>query len=76
MKCALISGGTSGIGAATAIEFARAGVESVVIVGRNETKGHEVCEAVRALGVFAVLIEADLSRPGVSDEIFGSLESQ
>ena len=76
MRCALISGGTRGGGAAAAIEFAKAGAETVVIVGRNKTRGAEVCEAASELGASAVLIEADLSDPGAPEKIFGCLESQ
>lgn len=76
VKCALISGGTSGVGAATAIELARAGAESVVVVGRDQTKGHEVCETIREFGTFATLIEADLSGPAGPENIFRRLESE
>lgn len=45
----LIVGGTSGVGLATAIEFARAGAPALVLVGRNALRGEQACAAVRAV---------------------------
>lgn len=42
----VVIGGTSGIGAATARNFARRGLASrIVIVGRNAQRGHDVVQA-------------------------------
>lgn len=54
-KVALITGATSGIGAACAVEFARCGA-SVVLVGRDAAKGAVVQAEVRAKGGHAALI--------------------
>lgn len=51
-KVALITGSSSGIGAATAIEFAKLGAQ-VVVTGRNQQKIKKVieeCERVSKLG--------------------------
>lgn len=59
-KVALVTGGTSGIGRATAIAFAREGA-SVVVSGRREKEGQEVVQAITATGGKARFIQADVS---------------
>jgi NAD(P)-dependent dehydrogenase (short-subunit alcohol dehydrogenase family) len=58
-KVALITGGTSGIGAATAVLFAHEGAD-VAITGRDEGRGAEVVEAIRAAGREGLFIRADV----------------
>ena len=62
-KSALITGGTKGIGAATAITFAKAGA-NVVLVGRhNDAEATAVRREVEALGQRCEIIVADCSKP-------------
>ncbi|MEU5936855.1 SDR family oxidoreductase [Micromonospora sp. NPDC047187] len=58
-KTALITGSTSGIGRATALKLARAGVR-VIVSGRNAERGLEVVEEIRAGGGEADFVAADL----------------
>lgn len=51
-KKALITGGSRGLGKATAIAFAELGID-VAITGRNETKLKETVSEIKALGVNA-----------------------
>ena len=60
-KVALITGGTSGIGKATAIEFARAGAK-VIVSGRREKEGAEVVSQIKKLGGDAAFIRSDISK--------------
>ena len=60
-KVALLTGGTSGIGEATALLFAEEGA-SVVITGRNEAKGQAVRDKILRAGGRSVFVSADVRR--------------
>ncbi len=60
-KVALITGGTSGIGKATAIAFAKAGAK-VVLSGRREKEGLAVVEEIKKAGGIAHFIQADVAK--------------
>ncbi|XP_063539065.1 3-oxoacyl-[acyl-carrier-protein] reductase FabG-like [Cydia strobilella] len=59
-KVVLVTGASSGIGAATAILFSKEGA-SVAIVGRNETKLGNVAQKCKQLGAQPLVIRADVS---------------
>lgn len=58
-KVALITGGTSGIGRATAILFAEEGAK-VAITGRNQERGREVVAELEKAGSGGLFIRADV----------------
>ncbi|MBZ5657085.1 MAG: SDR family oxidoreductase [Acidobacteriia bacterium] len=58
-KVALITGGTSGIGEAVAIRFAREGA-NVAITGRNEVRGHAVTARILESGGQAIFLRTDV----------------
>jgi NAD(P)-dependent dehydrogenase (short-subunit alcohol dehydrogenase family) len=60
-KVALITGGTSGIGKATAQAFVRAGAK-VVICGRNQERGQEVVGELKAMNGDALFVKTDVSK--------------
>ncbi len=60
-KVALITGGTSGMGKATALKFAKEGA-IVIICGRNEEKGDEVLKNIIAFEAEGVFFRCDVSK--------------
>jgi NAD(P)-dependent dehydrogenase (short-subunit alcohol dehydrogenase family) len=58
-KVALITGGTSGIGTATAVRFAQEGAK-VVITGRNSERGEQVLEDIIGSGGEGMFIRSDV----------------
>ena len=58
-KVALITGGTSGIGSATAIRFAAEGA-AVAITGRNVERGEQVVKDIAEKGGDAIFIRSDV----------------
>jgi NAD(P)-dependent dehydrogenase (short-subunit alcohol dehydrogenase family) len=60
-KVALVTGGTSGIGKAAAIAFARAGAK-VVLSGRREKEGAQVVAEIKKLGGDAAFVRADVAK--------------
>jgi NAD(P)-dependent dehydrogenase (short-subunit alcohol dehydrogenase family) len=58
-KVALITGGTSGIGAATAKLFAKEGA-AVAISGRNSERGEQIVKDIVAAGGDAIFVRSDV----------------
>lgn len=67
-KVAIITGGNSGVGAATAKLFAKEGAK-VVITARRETKLEEVAAAIREDGGEVLPVVTDISKKGDADKL-------
>ncbi|MEM1440906.1 MAG: glucose 1-dehydrogenase [Verrucomicrobiota bacterium] len=59
-KTVVITGGTSGIGRATAVAFAEAGA-NVVVAGRRESEGSEVVSVIETAGARGLFVRTDVS---------------
>ncbi|MBW4662017.1 MAG: SDR family oxidoreductase [Drouetiella hepatica Uher 2000/2452] len=60
-KVALVTGGTSGIGRATAIAYAQQQAK-VVVVGRRMDEGEETVRLIKEAGGEAVFVQADVTK--------------
>lgn len=69
-RCALVTGGSRGIGRAVCLELARAGFAIAVNYAGNQQAAQETAEACRALGVKAEIFAADVSRPEECARLF------
>jgi NAD(P)-dependent dehydrogenase (short-subunit alcohol dehydrogenase family) len=81
-KIALITGGTQGLGEATARLFVERGAAGIVICGRNAARGAEVKGELETLGADALYVQADLGTledvrrvAKAADEAFGRVDS-
>jgi NAD(P)-dependent dehydrogenase (short-subunit alcohol dehydrogenase family) len=68
---AVITGSTSGIGRAIAVEFAREGA-AVVVTGRDQSRGDAVVAEIAAAGGTAIFVPADLGDESASTRLIDS----
>ena len=74
-KVAIITGGNGGIGLGMAKGLAQAGA-SIAVVGRNETKNATAVRNIKALGVDAMAVEADVCDSEAVDTMIATVVAQ
>jgi NAD(P)-dependent dehydrogenase (short-subunit alcohol dehydrogenase family) len=74
-KVAVVTGGTSGIGEATAYKLAEAGAK-VVVVARDPEKAAPVMERIKAAGGDATFIACDLSSLEECDKLVATVQKK
>jgi NAD(P)-dependent dehydrogenase (short-subunit alcohol dehydrogenase family) len=74
-RVVVVTGGTSGIGEATAYKLAEAGAQ-VVVVARDAQKAAPVLEKIKASGGNATFISCDLSDLGDCDKLVATVKKE
>lgn len=81
-QVAVVTGGTQGLGEATARLFAERGARGVVINGRNTERGQAVVDALSAAGTEVHFVEGDLANVedvkrivAKADDAFGRVDA-
>lgn len=69
-KCALITGGSRGIGRATALALAKEGCSVALSYVNNRDKADEVVETIRRQNVQTIAVKCDLAAPSDIEQLF------
>ncbi|NEU72669.1 SDR family NAD(P)-dependent oxidoreductase [Hassallia byssoidea VB512170] len=62
-KVALVTGASRGIGRAIALQLAQQGIQRVILMARDRAKLAEVAAEIETIGVSAVIVPIDLTKP-------------
>lgn len=73
-KVALVTGSGRGIGKCIALKLAEAGYNIVVNFARNREKAEETAEEIRALGVEAITVKANVAQQEKVAEMFQTID--
>ena len=73
-KVAFVSGGSRGIGRATALKLASAGADVAILYYNSHEEAEKVCEQIRGMGRKALAVQADVSQPDSVGEAFAEFK--
>jgi 3-oxoacyl-[acyl-carrier protein] reductase len=73
-RVALVTGGSRGVGRATALLLARAGASVAISYRTRRSEAEAVVEEIRALGVDGLAHGGDLTGPEAVDRLFGTVD--
>ena len=72
----IITGGTRGIGAATAVRLARAGHDLALAYRRDDNAARQTAALVQAAGARCLLVKADVTREDAVERLFAGAAAQ
>jgi len=72
----VVTGGTQGLGEATARLAVERGAAAVAIVGRDATRGELVIGDLKAAGAETLFVEVDLADPDAADRVFAAVDER
>ena len=75
-RVALVTGGSRGIGRATALRLARDGIDVAVGYVDREAAAREVVEELAAGGVRGMAVRGDLAEPGAAERVAAEVEAE
>lgn len=75
-KVAFVSGGSRGIGRATALKLASAGCHVAILYYNSHDEAEAVCEEIRGMGRKSMAVQADVSHPGSVSEAFDEFKKE
>jgi len=75
-RVAVITGGGTGIGRATAIALAREGASVAVNYSRSEEEAFETVEEIEEIGRMAIAVQADVSQLGQVENMFDRVRQE
>jgi len=75
-RLALVTGGSRGIGRATALKLAEEGADVAVNFVRAKDRADEVCHAIWQLGRKAIAVQADIADRTAVNEMVGKIQEE